>query len=135
MRYVIESDFMHEEMRCVVVMQEMGHRCAYVGVPKGNKYFGKKYKDILENINCHGGLTFSSVPELDYPIPGCADFWFFGWDYAHAGDENDWETYETIFPQEIVENNPLAKLRKGGRVHHLDKVIEECKHVAEQMKG
>ncbi len=29
-KYVIESEFEHLGMKCVVVMQELGHRCGYV---------------------------------------------------------------------------------------------------------
>lgn len=43
--YVVESDFVHEGLRCVVIFGSAGHRCGYVGVPKGHPLFGKKYDD------------------------------------------------------------------------------------------
>ena len=34
------------------------HPCAYVEIPRNNKYFGKDYDDIP--VYPHGGLTYSS---------------------------------------------------------------------------
>lgn len=46
--YKVESDFMYEGYRCVVVFQYMGHRCGYVGVKKGRPLYGKEYSDYLD---------------------------------------------------------------------------------------
>jgi len=41
--YKVESDFMHNGLRCVVVFTSMGHRCGYVGIDKEHPLFGKYY--------------------------------------------------------------------------------------------
>lgn len=56
------------------------HPCAYVEIPKNHSYFKKSYMDI-EDIEVHGGLTFSSDKLLLLD-----NSWFIGWDYAHYGD-------------------------------------------------
>lgn len=48
MAYIVEREFEHAGYKCVVVFQEMGHRCGYVGVPKGSKLYGKSYTDKLD---------------------------------------------------------------------------------------
>lgn len=48
MSYKIESDFIHNGLRCVVIFQDMGHRCGYVGIQKNNCLYGKSCNDYLE---------------------------------------------------------------------------------------
>jgi len=59
------------------------HPCAYIGVPKGNYFYGMDYNTLDRYISAHGGLTFS---ELGNGKPLDKDYFWFGWDYAHAGD-------------------------------------------------
>ncbi len=64
-----------------VVISHGTHPCAYVGVPKTHKLFGKEIDDLCD-IECHGGVTYAddNVINLDYTR------WWIGWDYAHYGD-------------------------------------------------
>ena len=61
------------------------HPTAYVGVGPGHKHYGKDYEKI--DLDVHGGLTFCgnhktfNYKELEYK-----KVWWYGWDYAHAGD-------------------------------------------------
>lgn len=61
------------------------HPCAYVGVPKGSKFFKKYYEHrSLSKVSgkAHGGLTYSRMG-----VNGrMKDKWVLGWDYTHAGD-------------------------------------------------
>jgi len=43
--YLVEKDFLYKDLRCVVIMTNMGHRCGYVGVPKDNPLYKKHYND------------------------------------------------------------------------------------------
>ena len=43
--YIIESDFIHNGLRCVVIFSSMGHRCGYVGFDKTNPFYEKGYSD------------------------------------------------------------------------------------------
>lgn len=47
-RYIVEKEFSHNELKCVVTFGNMGHRCGYVGVPKWHPLYGKDYSDYLD---------------------------------------------------------------------------------------
>ena len=55
---VVESDFEYKGYRCVIVFNDRGIRCGYVGLPKGHALYGKgfgsqlkaTYKDIGEEL-------------------------------------------------------------------------------------
>ena len=53
--------------------------CAYVIIPEGHPLYGVHYDDI-QNIETHGGFTFSDYHRL------VNNQWCIGWDYAHGGD-------------------------------------------------
>lgn len=132
----VEIVFEHCGFACVVVMQDLGHRCAYVGVPKGHKFYNLDYYcDEMMNIECHGGLTYSGDGSNSYPIATDEELWWFGWDYAHYGDGIDKDAYCANFGKEEYQK----KLEKGyfefreGIVTYLEEIIEECMDVAEQM--
>lgn len=56
------------------------HPCCYIRIPQDHELFGKHYDDI-EDVYCHGGLTYSEDHLLDLEKG-----WYIGWDYAHLGD-------------------------------------------------
>lgn len=47
-RYIIEREFEHKGYKCVVVFQEMGHRCGYVGIPDTHPLYKKDYSSYLD---------------------------------------------------------------------------------------
>lgn len=55
---------------------------AYLGVPLSHPLAGFHYDDLP--LDVHGGLTFSSEGGGDSGFP--EDWFWYGWDYAHAGD-------------------------------------------------
>jgi len=58
---------------------------AYAGVPVDHPLAGHEY-DLLP-VQAHGGLTYScegSDEKGHFP----AGYWWYGWDYAHAGDKS-----------------------------------------------
>lgn len=69
------------------------HPCCYVEIPKQHECYGKHYDEI--DIDCHGGLTFSSDHVI--AIDETGEKWFIGWDFAHLDDyfySNDYFTRE-----------------------------------------
>lgn len=75
------------------------HLCGYVGVSRDNVFFKKLCSDL--SFKVHGGLTFEGKLFV------CEDFWFFGFDCAHARDlsflnehdhffDNEMETYKDV---------------------------------------
>lgn len=59
MGFKVESDFTHEDCRCVVVMTDMGHRCGYVGIGKTHPLYGVEY---MSNANCLKTKEMSDIP-------------------------------------------------------------------------
>jgi len=72
----------------IMILSLETHPCAYVGIPESHPVAGWDY-DALSFIECHGGFTFSERGDGIYLPEG---FWWYGWDYAHAGD---WMGYYT----------------------------------------
>lgn len=99
---------------CLIVRNDMGALCGYVGVPPDHPWHGVGYNDCRNDpqrcdgddiicdcrpdqvVDVHGGLTFSAACRestdpsqgiCHVPEPGRpADVWWFGFDCAHAHD-------------------------------------------------
>lgn len=84
------------------------HPTAYVEIPEGHKLYGKDYFDI-ENIDVHGGLTYSRKQLMCIESKN----WFIGWDYAH------WDDYMTGLNE--------------GKKWTTEEIIEDCKSVINQI--
>jgi len=84
-------DFVHAGYACLVTRHPRhGHLCGYVGVDETHPLFGDPYQETPEEIDVHGGLTYSarcSGQVCHVPAPGMPeDVWWFGFDAAHGGD-------------------------------------------------
>lgn len=159
--YTIEADFEYQDLRCVVVMTEMGHRCGYVGIPNTHVLYGKyysdtigKFSDIKENniekmspINVM--LLAFEQPEDDSPVR--IDCYFNvhgGITYAGEGDypvKSDlwWFGYDCAHAGDAKDIKAIqderlreieAEFKNYGVVRTLDYCINECKSLAEQLK-
>ena len=100
--YFIEEHNSYRGYEYMIVLQSIGHRCAYINVINTQL----QYIDYmsLDCINVHGGLTFSSV--IAY---GTQDGWWIGWDYAHYGDRND---YESVLAEICETNEDYTTVKK-----------------------
>ena len=138
-RYIVEKDFEYKGLRCVVIFSMNGWRNGYVGVPKSNKYYGKDYCDVEQELNygdCHGGITYSSSEEnSDYPVE--SDLWWFGFDCAHLGDGKDLDLAYEKFPEyreqilatkQVEDMFPIYEL-----VRDLGYVEQNCISLANQL--
>lgn len=73
----------HKGMEYLIVTYG-SHPCCYVEIPKNHYLYKKHYgQDEIDNINCHGGITFSNKRNF-----GFGDKYYIGWDYNHYGDYN-----------------------------------------------
>jgi hypothetical protein len=76
----------------LVVRNSMGALCGYAAVPPGHPLHGLGYDHIEDEIDVHGGLTYSdrcmtSGPVCHVPEPGEPDdVWWFGFDCGHYQD-------------------------------------------------
>ena len=95
------------------------HPCCYIEIPEGHRYFGVSYDDI-NDIECHGGLTYSDSNNWFETKHG----WTIGWDYAHA---NDW--YGVKLSNGKINRHPYDK------AWTIDELREEVRAVIEQLKA
>lgn len=87
-----KAQWIHAGLDCLIVRNDMGALCGYVGVPNGHPLHGKDYDQAhdLAEIDVHGGLTYARdcagkichVPEQGRPD----HVWWLGFDCAHLGD-------------------------------------------------
>ena len=75
----IVADWFDEGLR-IIIMRGPVSFCAYIGIPEDHPLAGFDYDDIP--VNAHGGLTFSESGVKYFP----KGYYWYGWDYAHAGD-------------------------------------------------
>lgn len=93
----------------------MGIACGYVGLPRSHPYHGKRY-DAINDIQVHGGLTFSGYGK------GWNDgLWYLGFDCGHAFDLDDLPTSLTAPPY-------VLKSKRSDEF-----VREQTKRLAEQL--
>ena len=126
MAHKVEIDFYHEGLRCVVIMRRRGHRCGYVGIPKGHKFHGIDYfNESIEHFDVHGGITYSEDGDGVYPVENEDNLWWFGYDCDHLGDALDTSV--------MSEEERKRYIPGDGVVRSLDYCVEECKKLAEQL--
>lgn len=71
-----------------------GAWCGYVGLKEGHPLYEKEYSKLAQDIDVHGGLTFSGIcQKLDDESTGICHktdnedkVWWLGFDCAHGGD-------------------------------------------------
>ena len=139
-RFIVEKDFTHCGLRCVVVLQNLGHRCGYVGVPKEHDLYCQFYDDEeVECLSVHGGITYANGGE-DSTYPVESDLWWFGFDCAHYMDACDFDAALAAFDDPESQRYLLSyksiheKHPDGSVVRTLEYCVEQCKHLAEQLK-
>jgi len=159
MSYKVESVFLHEGLRCVVIMTDMGHRCGYVGVPKEHPLYGKCYSEeseyllmnVLKNeelgkrsplslfamaINKSGNARIDSYFDVHGGI-------------TYSGGKDDypiesdlwWFGFDCAHAGDArdlsVVNDELRKIEERfpetGVVRSLEYCIDECKRLASQL--
>lgn len=109
-----------------IVVRGPAALCAYVGIPEGHPLAGLNEEKL--DISCHGGLTFGKKGGRD---PWSVGFWWYGWDYGHAGDEFMWTS--------DIEG-ALAKAGSrlpqwGGRRWLVKDVIEDAREARYQFRA
>lgn len=68
MNSFIELEWEYKGLKCIVIALDLGHRCGYVKVPEGNRFFNIKYNDMVPNakvnLNRSIGESFTAALNL-----------------------------------------------------------------------
>lgn len=76
----------HDDGVHIIIKRSNFSMNVYLGVPESHPLAGHDYDSLP--IECHGGLTYGESGDGDYLPKG--EFWY-GYDYAHAGDYSWYE--------------------------------------------
>lgn len=129
MRTEYKKSYGNSKYLIAVVVNDLGYRCGYVGVPKGDPLYGMQYDDeIFDSVDAHGGLNFSDTRKFVTPD----DIWFFGFDCGHCGDAVDKMTEEG---KAHLNREPPSfyNFLLEGHVWTLDEVITESESLSNQL--
>lgn len=69
---------------------------AYLGIPEGHALAGKDYETF--DLDVHGGPTFAGTGDEKDGLWRPRDWYWYGWDYAHAGDLCFYALYDLHYP-------------------------------------
>lgn len=117
------------------ILDLQSHPTAYVKVNKKHAYYGKDYYDLPAEFDyiVHGGLTFASG-YLKYNGRIHQNGWYFGWDYAHAGDYYAFNDYGTLaFCEEKIPPFLQGKSNKDKK-WKTEEIIEDCEKFCKALK-
>ena len=132
MDFIEETRGEYKGFEYVVLFNALGHRCGYAGIPEGHELYKNKDSNILDTIECHGGITFSDFAEWLGPKK-----WWIGFDYTHFGDALDIESIKKYFGEEAIKeaigSNRVYIIYPEEHIWVLDECIEECKHIIDQI--
>ena len=111
--------------------------CAYVGVRADHAL------ESLEELefSCHWGITFRGNASAEMPLD--AEWYWWGWDYAHAFDAFEFPPETIAALEEHLEDHPgLTALLGAGERHGrnrkrwtLDEVFEDALDVVMDLKN
>lgn len=122
----LEKQFEYKGFPCVILFMPTGYRCGYVGIPK-------EVKIDIDNIGCHGGITYNSDHLYHQERK---DLFWVGFDCAHCFDGYDVEAAKKLFADETEVMNQIDLLESTGYfsvcnednpIRTLDYCEEECK--------
>lgn len=92
-----------------LVLSHGSYPCGYVSIPESHPFYRKRYLEIENHIEAHGGLTFSGK------LRDIEGRWF-GWDYMHPGD--------FTFPFAMT----------GDKLWSTQEIVDECLNVIKQFQ-
>jgi hypothetical protein len=81
-------EFIHENLKCLILRSPSGALCGYVSVPQGHPLYENE-KECF-SLECHGGVTFCNYGDKQKDFRPMTyqknKLWWIGFDCAHAGD-------------------------------------------------
>ena len=137
-----ESRFEYKGFPCVILFMPMGYRCGYVGLPKENRYYKKKYDDIP--VDCHCGLTYSGGRLFGQSDK---DTWWIGFDCGHFCDGIAIGSFKKYYMDELKSKAVDTQLSAILGMHQMYKINNEypvctqkyaeneCRKIVDQIDG
>lgn len=128
----LEKQFEYKGFPCVILFMPTGYRCGYVWIPK-------EVKIDIDNIGCHGGITYNSDHLYHQERK---DLRWIGFNCAHCFDGYDVETAKRLFSDNekaikeiiVLENRGyFAVCNEDNPIRTLDYCEEECKKIVNQV--
>lgn len=121
---------------CLIVRNDFGNLCGYVGVNNSHILFGKDYSDL--NLDVHGGLTYAGechgrvCHEVKTNFLGIEithlendKTWWLGFDCAHYGD----------YSPGLSKYRGFNELNQQTDYKNVSYVTEQCTNLAKQIKN
>ena len=121
-------DFRYAGLRCLLLRNERGVWCGYVGVPPGHPAYEKGRND-LPGIHVHGGLTYAAHGDVRQVsrIRAAGEplvLWWVGFDCAHHYD---------LAPGQTLRSWGAAAARIAAMYRTLDYARAETERLAESL--
>jgi hypothetical protein len=142
MDLIVEGGGHYKEYEYLITFNDMGFRCGYIAIPTDHKFYDNNFMDNDEELEVHGGITFSEQHSLVEDILGkqCTDKWI-GFDAGHFGDIPDIDATLKYFPhlREARKNHviEMAHIFEKDCFNHSMKTFEymedECKSLIDQL--
>jgi len=133
---------------CLIVRNNYGALCGYVGISPGHKHYGEDLSsyDKADSLEVHGGITFASGCQegnSDFGVCHLVDdgeednVWWIGFDCAHLGDlePNKYGRKRSIVKPILDAACPEFLLRNSSdQYRNIEYVKNEIKNLACQLK-
>jgi hypothetical protein len=130
---MVERHGTYRDYEWVIIFEQDGHRCGYVGIPEEHPFY-EKSEEELPNISCHGGISITSHGNAGFS----SDDWLIGFDCAHYPlDAIDLTSISRYFGDKALDDikcSPsMFEYRTKGHAWTADEVEEECKSIINQI--
>lgn len=119
------SDWYRDFEYDVVGYYPIGHRCGYVRIPPGHRFY--KYDARGDSgLKIHGGVTFAGIRSEEEP-----DEWWIGFDCTHPYDALDPE----LMSEEMLSSVSRSLIRPTTEMilRDTDFVRDQCKKLIDQI--
>lgn len=141
---VIEGGGNYKEYEYLITFNDMGFRCAYVGIPESHPIYTFHNEEYnYPNFDVHGGITFFDDNNITKKLFGihCTDKWI-GFDAGHYYDISDFECTKKYFPTlrkskldyVIGMSHLLERHITGSAIRSFNYMEEECKKLIDQLR-
>lgn len=107
--FKVEEQFQYKNYTGVIVFQDLGFRCGYIGLSQNHPLIHisvDRIDDLIKYPDKCPDINFSEPDYRDYPIPTSKDIkWWLGFSCDHSYNGKDFATVMRYFGKEVYENS------------------------------